>query len=160
MGKEDHSPKGDLYWFHGKDKGYTSFHVSKQVHYTDKDGKRTIINKIGSIKFLIEILKGIFKFYQPTLHIVEQIALLTIWEERCVEEEEYEMAKAVKDMMNYIQKNPNKVPQRLTGLEKIPIKLTIFGKIKKSFVMFCCAFFAYCAFCAFFAYDFSLSLYL
>ena len=92
-----------------------------------------IIKNGYSTEEKIKFLKGIFNFYQPTLHILEQIALLTIWEERCVEEEEYEMAKAVKDMMNYIQKNPNKVPQRLTGLEKIPIKLTIFGKIKKWF---------------------------
>jgi hypothetical protein len=63
----------------------------------------------------VELITTLFKAYQPMLNIVEQIALLTMWIEACVEKEEYEMAGALTKVMNYIQENPQMVPQRYEG---------------------------------------------
>jgi hypothetical protein len=38
-----------------------------------------------------------------------------MWIEACVEKEEYEMAGALTKVMNYIQENPQMVPQRYEG---------------------------------------------
>lgn len=61
MGKEDHSPRGDIYWFFGKDKGYISFHPSKKIHYTDENKKRTTLNEIGSNKLYYKVIKNLFE---------------------------------------------------------------------------------------------------
>jgi hypothetical protein len=68
-----------------------------------------------SNKEKVKLIISLFKVYQPTLNIPEQIALLTMWMESCIEKEEYEMAGALKKQMGEIQKNPSKVPQRLSG---------------------------------------------
>jgi hypothetical protein len=56
----------------------------------------------------IDFLLAIFKHHQPSLTITEQIALLTLWEEACVNEEEYEIAGAIKRELDKIinQKPP------------------------------------------------------
>jgi hypothetical protein len=61
MGKMDIGHEGDLYWIHGKNKGYTSFHKSKQVHIRDEYGKKTILNEKDSNKLFIGILQDIFE---------------------------------------------------------------------------------------------------
>jgi hypothetical protein len=63
----------------------------------------------------VELITTLFRAYQPMLNIVEQIALLTMWIEACIEKEEYEMAGALDKEMKYIQENPQRVPQRLVG---------------------------------------------
>ena len=70
-------------------------------------------NKINTTEEKIEFIIGIFKFYQPTLSVPEQIALLTLWEVSCVKVEEYEMASAIIKEMKKIQKNPAEVPQKI-----------------------------------------------
>jgi hypothetical protein len=60
------------------------------------------------VKFIV----GMFKHYQPSLTIPEQIALLTLWEESCVLQEEYEMAEAILKEMGKIQQNPAETPQK------------------------------------------------
>ena len=60
------------------------------------------------VKFIV----GMFKHYQPSLTIPEQIALLTLWEESCVLQEEYEMAEAILKEMGKIQQNPVETPQK------------------------------------------------
>jgi hypothetical protein len=62
----------------------------------------------NKVKFMV----GLFKFHQPTLNIVEQVALLTVWEESCVLQEEYEIAEALLNEMSIIQNNPSEVPQK------------------------------------------------
>lgn len=61
----------------------------------------------------VNFIKHMFRFYQPVLTIAEQITLLDSWEESCVNQEEYEMAQVIKEEMEYILKNPKKVPQRI-----------------------------------------------
>jgi hypothetical protein len=69
-------------------------------------------NKLETRQDKVNFIIGIFKFYQPTLNIPEQIALLTLWEASFVLEEEYEMASAIINEMSIIQNNPNKAPQK------------------------------------------------
>lgn len=64
--------------------------------------------KEGKINFLM----GLFKYYQPTLTLPEQIGLLTLWEEVFVTEEEYEIAQVIKNKITEIQQNQNTVPQK------------------------------------------------
>jgi hypothetical protein len=71
-----------------------------------------MVKKFFTLK-KVRAIVALFKVYQPTLNIVEQIALLTMWIESCVAVEEYEMASALKKLMEEIQKNPNESPQRL-----------------------------------------------
>lgn len=63
----------------------------------------------------VEFIKALFELHQPKLNVVEQIAILTVWIEACIEREEYEMAGALTKIMNNIQENPSSVPQRLEG---------------------------------------------
>ena len=74
-------------------------------------------NKLESSEDKIRFVVGMFKFYQPTLTIPEQIALLTLWESSCVKAEEYEMASAIINEINKIQEQPKKVPQRIKTSE-------------------------------------------
>lgn len=74
-------------------------------------------NKLESSEDKIRFVVGMFKFYQPTLTIPEQIALLTLWEESCVKAEEYEMASAVINEITKIQEQPENVPQRIDNSE-------------------------------------------
>ncbi len=60
----------------------------------------------------VNFMVGLFKFHQPTLTIVEQVALLTVWEESCVLQEEYEIAEALLNEMFIIQNNPSEAPQK------------------------------------------------
>lgn len=83
-------------------------------------------NQIFTTTEKVNFIKHMFKHYQPTLTIPEQITLLTLWEESCVIREEYEMAQAIKDEMDNILNNPNEVPQK-----NLPIKEEIFYKVKK-----------------------------
>lgn len=76
-----------------------------------------MIKKYFTLKKVRSIV-ALFKVYQPTLNIVEQIALLTMWIESCVSVEEYEMAAALKELMVEIQENPDKVPQKI-GTEPV-----------------------------------------
>lgn len=63
----------------------------------------------------VNLILTLFKAYQPMLNIVEQIGLLTMWIEACVDREEYEMAGALTKAMTYIQENPHMAPQRFEG---------------------------------------------
>ena len=63
----------------------------------------------GKTNFIISI----FKHHQPDLTLIEQIALLTMWEEHCVIKEEYEMANVIKKQLNKIKLNPHNVPQKI-----------------------------------------------
>jgi hypothetical protein len=63
----------------------------------------------------VNAIISVFKEYQPRLSVVEQITLLTVWIEVCVEREEYELAGRLKKEMMFIQKNPMMVPQRTEG---------------------------------------------
>ena len=63
----------------------------------------------------VGLILTLFRAYQPMLNIVEQIGLLTMWIEACVEREEYEMAGALTNEMKFIQENPHMIPQRLEG---------------------------------------------
>ena len=74
-------------------------------------------NKLESSEDKIRFVVGMFKFYQPTLTIPEQIALLTLWESSCVKAEEYEMASAIINEINKIKEQPKKVPQRIKTSE-------------------------------------------
>tara|TARA_Y100001937_G_scaffold105848_1_gene147026 strand:- start:17 stop:406 length:390 start_codon:yes stop_codon:yes gene_type:complete len=74
-------------------------------------------NKLESSEDKIRFVVGMFKFYQPTLTIPEQIALLTLWESSCVKAEEYEMASAIVNQINKIQEQPENVPQRVDTSE-------------------------------------------
>ena len=74
-------------------------------------------NKLESSEDKIRFVVGMFKFYQPTLTIPEQIALLTLWESSCVKAEEYEMASAIVNQINKIQEQPENVPQRIDNSE-------------------------------------------
>ena len=69
----------------------------------------------NKVKFIV----GMFKHYQPSLTIPEQIALLTLWEESCVLQEEYEMAEAILKEMSKIQehqtKNMSKIKKHQTN---------------------------------------------
>lgn len=65
----------------------------------------------------IDFVLGIFKHHQPELNITEQIALLTLWEEVCVDKEEYEMAGAIKEELEKIISQ-----SQLTTKEKIKPK--------------------------------------
>lgn len=76
-----------------------------------------------SNKEKVDIILKIFRGYQPALNIVEQIALLTIWVETCINREEYEIAGALTKEIKNIQKNPHLVPQRLEG--KLDTKLLV-----------------------------------
>jgi len=81
-----------------------------------------------------KFIKHFFKFQQPTLSIHEQIVLLTFWEELFVDREEYEMAKVVKDEIDYIIKNPSKVPYKGKVVkQKIPFFKKIINYFKKWF---------------------------
>mgnify|MGYP006078826525 FL=1 len=75
-------------------------------------------NKLNTRQDKVNFIIGVFKFYQPTLNIPEQIALLTLWESSCVLAEEYEMALAVIDEMKKIQENPTKMPQKTIELKE------------------------------------------
>ncbi len=74
-------------------------------------------NKLESSEDKIRFVVGMFKFYQPTLTIPEQIALLTLWESSCVKAEEYEMASAIINEITKIQEEPKNVPQRIKTSE-------------------------------------------
>lgn len=74
-------------------------------------------NKLESSEDKIRFVVGMFKFYQPTLTIPEQIALLTLWESSCVKAEEYEMASAIINEITKIQEQPENVPQRIDNSE-------------------------------------------
>jgi len=74
-------------------------------------------NKLESSEDKIRFVVGMFKFYQPTLTIPEQIALLTLWESSCVKAEEYEMASAIINEITKIQEQPKNVPQRIKTSE-------------------------------------------
>ena len=73
------------------------------------------MGKLETSEEKVNFIVGIFRFYQPTLSLPEQIVLLTLWEESCVEKEEFEMAGAIKNEMDKIMKNPEKTPQRIKG---------------------------------------------
>ncbi len=70
-------------------------------------------NKINTRKEKVTFIIGMFRVHQPTLSIPEQIALLTLWEESCVNAEEYEMASAIVKEIRDIQSQPMKVPQKV-----------------------------------------------
>jgi len=70
-------------------------------------------NKLETRQDKVNFIIGIFKLYQPTLNIPEQIALLTLWETSCVLAEEYEMASAINKEMKKIQRDPAKTPQKV-----------------------------------------------
>tara|TARA_R110001606_G_scaffold371210_2_gene527925 strand:+ start:12 stop:404 length:393 start_codon:yes stop_codon:yes gene_type:complete len=76
-----------------------------------------MVNKLESSEDKIRFVVGMFKFYQPTLTIPEQIALLTLWESSCVKAEEYEMASAIINEITKIQEEPKNVPQRIKTSE-------------------------------------------
>jgi len=80
-------------------------------------------NKINTRKEKVTFIVGMFRFHQPTLSIPEQIALLTLWEESCVNAEEYEMASAIVKEIRDIQSQPMKVPQKelfsLSNIEEL-----------------------------------------
>lgn len=76
-----------------------------------------MVNKLESSEDKIRFVVGMFKFYQPTLTIPEQIALLTLWESSCVKAEEYEMASAIINEITKIQEEPKNVPQRIKASE-------------------------------------------
>lgn len=70
------------------------------------------MNKLETLEEKIKFLNGIFNYYQPTLTIPEQIALLSIWEEVLVIEEEYEIAEIIKNKIITIQQDPDNTPQK------------------------------------------------
>jgi hypothetical protein len=57
----------------------------------------------------IKFIETIFNHYKKELSIVEQIAILTIWEEVCVNKEEYEMANVIKKELYKIISDSNNV---------------------------------------------------
>ena len=84
-------------------------------------------NRLDTVDGKVDFIVGIFNFYQPTLSIPEQIALLTLWEASFVLEEEYEMASAIINEIAKIQENPTETPQKIIGsnvglgkIQKIP----------------------------------------
>lgn len=70
------------------------------------------MNSLEKTEAKVKFIVGMFKFSQTKLTIVEQIALLTVWEESCVIQEEYEIAGALKKEMKKIQENPFDTPQK------------------------------------------------
>lgn len=95
------------------------------------------MNSLEKAEEKVRFIVGLFKFYQPTLNVVEQIALLTLWEESCVLQEEYEIAEALLNEMKIIQNNPKDVPQKLDSdisyeiVEKKIIKKPFYFKFFK-----------------------------
>lgn len=87
--------------------------------------------KYFTVEEKTKFIKHMFRYYQPTLTIVEQIILLTLWEEVCVNKEEYEMAKIIKDEMDYIINNQGKVIQKTQANLKPQKKENLFTRIKK-----------------------------
>jgi hypothetical protein len=80
-------------------------------------------NKLETRQDKVNFIVGIFKLYQPTLNIPEQIALLTLWETSCVLAEEYEMASDINKEMKKIQRDPSRVAQKelfsLSNIEEL-----------------------------------------
>jgi len=72
-------------------------------------------NKLTNTKDKVKFIITLFEYYQPKLTIEEQKLLLQKWLRSCILEEEYEMAKAIKDKTDYIILNLNSVPQRFEG---------------------------------------------
>lgn len=70
------------------------------------------MNSLEKTEDKVNFIVTMFKHYQVDLTIPEQIGLLTVWEESCVLNEEYEMANALKKEMEKIQKKPSEVPQK------------------------------------------------
>ena len=91
--------------------------------------------KYFTVEEKTNFIKHMFRYYQPTLNIIEQITLLTLWEEICVVQEEYEMAKIVKDEMDYIINNQDKVIQKLEPYLEPQKKENLFTRIKNWFIL-------------------------
>jgi hypothetical protein len=91
--------------------------------------------KYFTVEEKTNFIKHMFRYYQPTLNIIEQITLLTLWEEICVVQEEYEMAKIVKDEMDYIINNQDKVIQKLEPHLEPQKKENLFTRIKNWFIL-------------------------
>lgn len=72
-------------------------------------------NKLSNPEDKVKFILTLFEYYQPKLTIAEQISLLDKWLKSCIIEEEYEMAKAIKDKSKYVLDNMENVPQRLEG---------------------------------------------
>lgn len=91
--------------------------------------------KYFTVEEKTNFIKHMFRYYQPTLNIVEQITLLTLWEEICVSREEYEMAKTVKDEMDYIINNQDKVIQKVELPLEPQKKENLFTRVKKWIIL-------------------------
>jgi hypothetical protein len=91
--------------------------------------------KYFTVEEKTNFIKHMLRYYQPTLNIIEQITLLTLWEEICVVQEEYEMAKIVKDEMDYIINNQDKVIQKLEPHLEPQKKENLFTRIKNWFIL-------------------------
>lgn len=72
-------------------------------------------NKLTNTEDKVKFIIALFEYYQPKLTLEEQKLLLQKWLKSCILEEEYEMAKAIKDKTDYIILNLNSVPQRFEG---------------------------------------------
>jgi hypothetical protein len=67
---------------------------------------------LDNIENKVKFIVSIFKHYQPNLTTNEQLNLLNMWVNSCVDHEEYEMAGALKEEIFKIKENPSKVPQK------------------------------------------------
>ena len=87
------------------------------------------MNSLEKTEDKISFIVGMFKHFQPTLTLPEQIALLTLWEESFVSEEEYELAGVVIEEIEKIKNNPNLVPQKgLIIIQTQEVKKSIYER--------------------------------
>lgn len=87
------------------------------------------MNSLEKTEDKINFIIGMFRHFQPTLTIPEQIALLSLWEESFVSEEEYELAGAV---VNELKKIKNDLNIKNTKEVKKPFYKRFLNWFKKS----------------------------
>ena len=63
----------------------------------------------------VDFILEAFHQINSKLTVPEQVVLLTLWTESCVNYEEFEMAAALKKEMDFIINNPHEVEQRIEG---------------------------------------------